>query len=514
MKYSFFAPLLILSLLSNNLIAQKANRVQQKPSRVIASKTPTKRPDYAVPFVNKTLANGLEVIVLPDPTVPIVTVELEVRNGSFTEPPELNGLSHLYEHMFFRPHTAVLIRQCEALPNRFSVPPVCSRAMALKSSIGDVSYLKDANKLSVSNGSTLEETVNYYYTTTREYVSAAIRNINDAVRYPRFDEEEFENEKKIVIGEIDRKEANPFLYLDLEMKRKLFFKFPTRKIPQGTRETVASATIEKMKTIQSRYYVPNNAALIVTGDAKPDDVFRLAEQIMGTWQRRPVDPFKEFPLVEHPPLPKSEGVIIERPADTMADNGSGQNVLISVGWHGPSIGKDDAATYAADVFSYIIQQPDSRFQRNLVDSGLAASVNFGYYTQRNVGPINLILTTNPANAKAAIAATYKEVAAFTSPDYFSDEELESAKTILENRDLFDREKASEYAHTLGFWWSSTGIDYFRGYHAKLRAVTRADINRYIKTYIQEKNHVAIALVTAEGKKESGLTEGTLIGGAK
>ncbi|NOT48804.1 MAG: insulinase family protein, partial [Acidobacteria bacterium] len=380
--------------------------------------------------------------------------------------------------------------------------------------VGDVSYLKDSNKLSIFNGSTREEIVNYFYTTTRDYLGTAIRNINDAVRYPTFGEEEFENEKKVVIGEIDRPEANPFGYLDLAMKQKLFFKYPTRKDPQGTRESISTATIEKMKTIQSRYYVPNNSALVVTGDAKPEDVFRLAEQTMGSWQRRPVDPFKDFPLVEHPPLPKSEGVIIERPADTMADNGGGQNVFVSVGWQGPSIGKDDAATYAADVFSYIITQPDSRFQRNLVDAGLAASVGFGYYTQRNVGPIQLVLTTNPASSKAAIAAAYKEVMAFTQPAYFSDEELESAKTILETRDLFEREELTSYVHTLGFWWSSTGIDYFRTYHAKLRAVTRADINRYVKTYIQGKNHVAIALVTAEGKKESGLTEATLIGGGK
>ena len=165
------------------------------------------------------------------------------------------------------------------------------------------------------------------------------------------------------------------------------------------------------------------------------------------------------------------------------------------------------------MFSYIITQPDSRFQRNLIDSGLAASVNFGYYTQRNVGPIQLVLTTSPEKAKAALAAAYKEINAFTQPNYFTNEELEAAKTILENNDLFDREKASEYAHTLGFWWSSTGIDYFRSYHAKLRAVSRADIDRYLKTYVQGKNHVVVALMSADAKKQAALTEADLIGGA-
>ena len=57
------------------------------------------------------------------------------------------------------------------------------------------------------------------------------------------------------------------------------------------------------------------------------------------WARREKDPFAEFPMVEHPPLQNSAGNIIKQPVT---------NVLIEIGWQGPSIGKDDAATYAAD----------------------------------------------------------------------------------------------------------------------------------------------------------------------
>jgi zinc protease len=265
-----------------------------------------------------------------------------------------------------------------------------------------------------------------------------------------------------------------------------------------------------MRLIQSRYYVPNNAALVVTGDVKPEEVFRLAEQIMGSWQKRSVDPFKEFPLVEHPPLTKSEGVVVEKNTGEAAQSQE-QNVMIMIGWHGPSIGKDDKATYAADVFSYILSQPDSRFQRTLVDSQLASAAAINYYTQRNVGPITIMLVTTPDKAKAALKALYSEIAQFSQPGYFSDEELESSKTILEANDLFEREKMSEYAHTLGFWWSSTGIDYFRGYHRNLRAVSRADINDYLKNYVLGKPHVAVALVAPEAKTKAVLTESDLIG---
>jgi zinc protease len=500
-KKIFLNSLLILSILTNVNFAQTA-----KPAQATATAPAKTKQVTEVPFVNKVLPNGLEVIVLPDASVPIVTVELAVRNGSFTEPPELNGLSHLYEHMFFKPNQAALLSQCETVLrtgelNDFG-KQMCANPLKLKSQIGSLAYLNDSDQLSIFNGTTREEVVNYFYTTTSPYLASAIRLVNDAVRYPTFDEQDFKEEIQVVIGEIDRNESNPFFYLNRTLNDKLFYKYPTRKNALGTRETVQSATTDKMRTIQSRYYVPNNSALVVTGDVNPEDVFKFAEQSFGSWERRKVDPFTEFPLVEHPPLPKSEGLIVEQPV---------QNVLINIGWHGPSIGKDDAATYAADVFSYILSQPNSRFQRAMVDSGLTVGADINYYTQRNVGPISLTLVTTPDKAKAALRAAYAEIAQFDKPDYFTDEELESAKTILESRDLFDREKPSEYSHTLGFWWSSTGIDYFRGYYKNLRATSRTETSRYVKNYIQGKPHIGVALISTQAQAESKITPEDLIG---
>ena len=70
---------------------------------------------------------------------------------------------------------------------------------------------------------------------------------------------------------------------------------------------------------------------------------------------------------------------------------------------------------------------------------------------------------------------------------------------------------SDYAHTLSFWWSSTGLDYFRGYLTNLRRTTRADLSRYITTYIQGKPHVGLALLSEESQKQVQLTPEELIG---
>ncbi len=510
-----FALLLTFGIFIGQVPAQvkKTKPVKAKTTVVAANQPPkptaprVQQQGIEIPFVSKVLPNGFEIIVLPDNSIPLVTVEVAVRNGSFTETPELNGLSHLYEHMFFKPNSARLIGQCEAAlkqgPLNAFGQQICSNPLKLKSQIGDISYLNEIDQIGlVNNAETHEEVVNYYFTTTRPHLSTSMRFIRDSIRFPVFDEEDFSGERDVVLAELTRHESQPGLYLENTMMQKLFYKYPTRKMPGGTRTTVAAATTEQMRLIQSRYYVPNNSALIVTGDVDPEKVFQLAEQLFGDWKRS-ADPFKQFPIVQHPPLAKSEGVIVEQPVS---------NIILQIGWHGPSIGVDDKSTYAADVFSYIVEQPNSRLQRAMIDSKLAVNASVHYYTQRNVGPIRMTLVSSPDKAKQALKTLYTEIEKFTDPAYFTDEELENAKTLLEAEDLYRREKLSEYSHSLSFWWSSTGIDYFRGYHKNLRAITRDDINRYIKTYIQNKPRIGVALISNELQQEAKLTPGDLIGG--
>lgn len=472
-KFNVFVLALALALTLLNPFSALALGPQQQaaaPRQATAA-----APAQQARFVNRVLPNGLEVIVLEDHSVPLITIEVAVKNGSYTEPPDYNGLSHLYEHMFFK----------------------SNRAMA-----NQEEYLKTVGQLGITyNGSTTTEYVNYYYTTTAPNLRVTLNLMRDALLYPLFDERELVREKDVVIGEIDRNESNPFFYLTNEMNDRLFYKFPSRKNPLGNRQTVTGATSEMLRTIQQRYYVPNNSALIVTGDVEPEQAFRYAEELFGDWKKGD-DPFVKYPLVEHPPLEQSAASIIKQRV---------QNVIVTIGWQGPSIGKDDQATYAADVFSYIVRQPDSRFQRALVDTGLVTGVDVSYLTQKNVGPIRVVAQTTPEKARAAVRAIYQEIARFNDKDYYTDAQLESAKGLLEAEDLYFREKMSEYTHTISFWWASTGVDYYRGYLGNLRRTSRADISRYVTEYIQSKPRIAIALLSEEAQQKAQLTSEELLG---
>jgi zinc protease len=426
----------------------------------------------------KVLTNGLEVIVVENHGVPLVTIEADVKNGSFTQPPEYAGLAHMYEHMFFRANS------------KFPQPE---------------SFVDRAGDLgAVFNGTTSEERVNYYLTIPADSLSAGMGFLASALQAPLFRQDELERERQVVIGEYDRNESSPFFQLTRAMDEKLYPGNFSRKNIIGDRQVILSTTPEKMRTIQRKYYVPNNTALIVAGDVDPARVFSLAEQLLGGWPRGS-DPFATDPIPPIPALTKSEGLIVESNVGA---------VTIFIQWQGPSVGKDPAATYAADVFSDVLNDPGSKLQQRLVDSGLWQTMGVNYYTLNQTGPITISGQTSPDNLKKALIALYAEIAKFDTPGYFDAEELENVKAHRAVTSAFDRERSSGFAHTLGFWWSVASLEYYMGYVDNMAKQTTDDLRAYGRKYIVGKPHITGVLLAPEMRQALRLTnEDLLVGGS-
>jgi zinc protease len=422
----------------------------------------------------KVLPNGLEVIVVENHGVPLATVEIDVKNGSFTQSPEYEGLAHMYEHMFFKANSKY------PDPNQF-----WDRASELGA---------------VFNGTTREEVVNYYMTVPTEKLGDAIELVSSAIRTPLFRQDELERERQVVIGEYDRNESSPFFALQRQIDLKFYPGNYSRKNTIGNRQIVLTTTPEKMRTIQRKYYVPNNSALIVAGDVNPTTVFALAERELGQWGRGP-DPFVSDPIPAIPALQKSEGVVVEAPVGA---------VTVQVQWQGPSVGQDPKSTYAADVFSDVLNDPQSQFQQRLVDSGLWQAVGVNYYTLNHTGPISISGQTSPEQLRAALSALYGEIAKFDTPGYFSSDELEAVKAHRAVTSAFDRERASGFAHTLGFWWSVASLEYYMGYVDYMAQQTIGDLQAYARRYILGKPHIAGVLIAPDARQSLKLNPDDLV----
>lgn len=418
----------------------------------------------------KTLDNGLTVIAIPDRSLPIVTIEMALRHGAFAENEEFDGLSHLYEHMFFKGNAEIPDQEA---------------------------YLKRIKELGISfNGTTSTERVNYFFTLPRENLEKGLTFMNHAIRTPKFDKKEFQKEKQIVLSEYDRSESQPQQSFHREMQRLLWFEHPSRKITLGSREVIENATVEQMRTIKDTYYVPNNAALVVAGDVSAEDAFQLAETTFGNWERGE-EPSERFPVPEHPPLEENKYLLTEDAVEVPS---------VDLRWHGPSVDENPEATYAADVLSFILSQPSSKFQKALVESNIALNANLSYYTQAHTGPINASVQVQPQNLRKAIETLIQEIGKLDDPNYYSDEQLENAKTILETRDIYGREKTSSFAHTVSFWWAVDDVDYYRDYVDNLQEVTRQDIADYVSEYIHGEPFVTGVLLNSKMNEKLDMTE--------
>ena len=422
----------------------------------------------------KVLANGMEIIVVENHGVPLATIEIDVRNGSFTQPPGFEGLAHMYEHMFFKAN-AQLPRPDE--------------------------FIQRASELgAVFNAQTQEERVNYYMTLQKDSLAGGLRLMAAALREPKFLREELERERQVVLGEYDRNESNPSFMLTREITKRVYPGHWSRKNIIGEREVLQTVTPEKLREIQKKYYIPNNSALIVAGDVRPQEVFALAEAAFGDWKRGP-DPFEADPIPPIPALTKSEGVIVEQPVNA---------VTVYFEWQGPSVRKDPGATYAADVFSDAINQSVSTFQRRLVDTGLFQSVGFNYYTLDQAGPISVAGQTTPEKLREAIAALEKEIAQLANPGYITQEQLDNTKAERAVSTAFGVERSSEFAHTLGFWWSVADLEYYMGYVDNMGRQTLEDLQNYAKKYIIGKPRVVGVLIDPDSRQKLGLTVSDLL----
>jgi zinc protease len=424
---------------------------------------------------DKILDNGLHVVVIENHTVPLATIAVVFKYGSFVENSESNGLAHLLTHMLFRSNRLYPTQEA---------------------------YLNRVRELGAwTDGAAREEWVYFVGTLAADSLESGLKFVSESVQYPMITDEVLQYGKQSVLSELEEIMADPKYELEKGVNNHLWGKYYfSRKNFFGKREVVDAATFEQVRLAQEQYIIPNNAALLIAGDVNPRQVFKIARDMFSDWQAGS-DPASISPVPPVPPLMANQDTLVTQPVN---------NVELLLAWQGPGVNEDVKGTFAADVFSFIMGQQTSEFQRNLVGSGLALHADVFYYTQKWNGPIYIRLTCRPQKFWDLYRAVNAEIQQFTMPDYFTNKQLENAKTMLEVNAVYERDEASKEIHSVGFWWAVTGLEYYRSYLDNLRAVSREDIVNYVNRYILDQAHVTGALMSREVRRQLNAVEGSLI----
>jgi zinc protease len=411
-------------------------------------------------FIHRTrLDNGLDIVVAENHTVPLASVLVAVRNGAFTQEPAERGLAHLYEHVLFRSYRGD--------PNAFG--RVAGRLNA------------------ASNGVTSEEVVYYLLMVSSKNVGGAIDLIAGLFQDARFSNQDLDEERPVVLDELQRHASDPEERLGRQVAQALWGASWSRKDVGGDSASLAGISLDRLKQTYARYYVPNNAALIVTGDVASEQVFQKAREQFRDWKPGP-DPFADRPI---PPIaPRTANGAVMMAHDV-------RDVTIRIALQGPSVGQDTAATYAADALFDLLNDPASAFQQRLVTNGPFESVTGAYYTLSHTGPIEIVGKTSAERAQDALVRLLNELETLDVLEGVSDEDLVVAKKHREVELALTRERMAGLAPALARWWSSAGLDYHLAYDARMAAQKIEDLRRFAGTYVVGRPRVIGVLAPPE-----------------
>lgn len=423
------------------------------------------------------LDNGLDLVVVEKHDAALVTIEIAVKTGSFTETPATNGLSHLYEHMFFKGNAAL---------------PTQERYMARMRELG-ISF----------NGTTSTERVNYFITLPSRNFAEGMKFMADAILTPLFNMDEMVNERKVVIGEYDRNEANPAHYLWTALREQMYGDEAYRKHPLGQRHVILSATQDTMRDFQARFYVPNNAALFIVGDVNLTEAKVLSQSLLGLARWAPGEDPHWPPRAPLPRLRETRAVVVSEPADVV---GKARTIQLSSHWNGPDVGRDERATFVADVWGTLCGLPHGRFQKAFRDTGIAeGGASFHYYTQREGGEVQFSCVVKDGQVKACRDALLAESGAMGQAGYWSDDDLALAKRTLGIMRAYEAESGEALSHNLSFWWASSSIDYYTRYLKECDTVTLDEVQQFVRNYVIGRPAVIACLASAENAKKYELT---------
>ncbi len=422
------------------------------------------------PFTTKTMDNGLDLVVVESHKVPLVTIVLTSKAGAMTETPETNGLTHLWEHMFFKGN--------KRIPNQ----------EAFRQRIRELGI--------VYNGDTSAEKVRYYFTLPSVYLEEGLQFMADAIQTPLLDQKELERERHVVLDEYDRNASQPEFDFYRLHDRLLYGDEAYQVDPLGKRPLIEKATREQLLAIKDEVFVPKNSSILVAGDVDPVKLEKLVKKHFSSWENP-----KNWQPVKRPELPQ-----FPKSQDIVMTNKDARNIRIQNTFAGPKANTDQKDTFAVDVLISLLNQRTGKFYKKYIDSGLTFGAGLGYFTQSRGAEVNIFGMTDTKNALTVKKMLQEEPKEWLKKDYFTESQLEDVRRSLLVSHKYEVNKPSEYIKTLGFWWAVTGLDYYRDYIPSLQAITLNDVRSFVQRYLIDKPSVQMMFLSPEDAKKIGVKD--------
>lgn len=391
--------------------------------------------------VEKTLANGLRVIVIERAGTPLVTSQLVIKNGGEVDPPELAGLGNMLADLITKG------------TEKRTATQIAEAIEALGGSLYS-SARWDSTRVGVDVMSSK--------------VGPAVDILADVVRRPTFKEEEIERLRQQTLDDLTVELGEPGSIARYVAARVTFGDAPYGQPLAGTPESIARISRDDFLKYHGRWYRPDNAILVLGGDIKAKSAFALAQQYFGDW-KKPVEPL--------PTLPAPKPVTSTQPRVVVVNKADAGQAAVLVARTG--IERNDPDYFRGLVANSVLSGYSGRLNQEIrIKRGLSYGAGSQLDTRRNAGPFVASAQTKNQSAVEVAGLLLGEVSRLaTAP--VPDIELNPRKAVVIGnfaRNLETNAGLVSQVATLAVYGIS--FDEINRYIGNVQTVTASDVQRF------------------------------------
>jgi len=409
-------------------------------------------------MIKKKLKNGLTIIHEPRKT-DSVAVEINVKTGSINETKEINGISHFIEHLVFKNTKNKTQKQ-------------------LSSAIEDVG--------GTLNAFTDNERTAFHAQVLKKHFNIALEILSDIVLNPLFLEKDIEQERKVILREMNMYEDTPMIYQQMLLPNKLFQKHPLGNMIIGTKKSMSSITRKQVLDYYHKHYTPNNISIAVVGDIK--DLFRKVEFFFRNIRSSTLSTLSTLSTPSRPSIIKEPK--IKKPI-LFIQKRKIENSYFSLGFKTTSRSHKDS--FVLDIINTILGEGMSSrfFQEAREKRGLVYSIKSNNKFVNDTGYFEVYAGIKKENIEEAKKVIFQEIMKL---EKITPKELSQAKIKLEGNYLIDNEDNVHMATAMNYWETNTGKpEMAKIYPIYLKKVTTSSIANCVRSYFRPSSYAQVSI---------------------
>lgn len=423
-------------------------------------------PVFAAPRVSEfKLANGLQVIVIPDTRAPVVTHMVWYKVGGADEPKGVSGIAHFLEHLMFKSTEKIPMGEFSKIVSRLG---------------------------GQDNAFTGHDITAYFQRIAKDRLKTVMEMEADRMVNLKLTEKEVLTERDVILEERrSRIENNPSALLDEQMDAILFQHHPYGIPVIGWEHEMAQLSPKNAMDHYKRYYAPNNAILVIAGDVTADEVKKLAEEVYGSIPAN--DNSARAPRPKDPPQRAARRVELR---DARAGKASLHRDYIVPSYSTAPAGEAEAL----DLMLKIVGDgPTSRVYKKLVVDQQVASSAGGSYQGASLdeGKLSFYAVAADGASLDKIESALDGVIADVKANGVTAAELERAKNSYIAEYIYENDNQATLARRYG-WGLALGrsIAQIDGWPEAIAKVTLDDIKK-AAAYLDMRRTVTGTLIPVE-----------------